>query len=51
METYSMILRIRFPIKFIIINPPCLLPEVYVFTLVRKRGVTSILITPIQGDN
>ena len=38
---------------FFIINRPCLLPEIYVFTLVRKRGIicafTPILIKPIQG--
>ena len=35
------------------INRTCLLPEMYVFTLVRKRGVirvvTPIQIIPIQG--
>ena len=34
-------------------NHPCLLPELYVFTLVRKHGViravTPISIIPIQG--
>ena len=45
-----MILRIHFPTN---VNRPFLLPEMYVFTLVRKRGVirvvTPIQIIPIQG--